>query len=441
MRAWILMLLVSLAPACGGDDDGGGGGADGGAGADAAADAATGPVACSGETSELELDVGLVEGAIAEPGERDDYRFTADAGTWVIFGLTANQAGDPEELDAWLRLYGPDGELVVENDDAVPAVGRDPEIVTRLPAGGEYCLQVLAYSDADGDDETEPVGDPDHLYALAPVVVDEEDGFATIDPEDGDELADAAEVALGGATHYILGGLDASDHDLFTFTMPEVDGLEALFGAVLPPGVQGSGSTSPARAVSIVSNDPDDGSPTLALIAPAAEGQQQISPPLRSGAYYLEVRHGTDTGADDFYVVKLRRGDENPTEAGEGNETLGNAEALTMNEIAGQTSGFITAELDVGDVDYFSFAVASGQHVSIECGAESVGSGVRDLEIELRDDADATVDQADEQPAASAVVEADIDENATYALRLAAGTPSAAVISRFVRCGVHLTAP
>ena len=428
------LAVLGLLAACGGDDDGGGD-------ADAAtddADAAPELHACPGDSEAIAADE-PVEGAIAEPGERDAYLFSGTAGTWLLIDIDANPANELDQLDSFLRLHGPDGEVIASNDDALPVGDRDSEIVTRLPADGDYCIEVMALSDADGDDDTEPQGDPSHTYALIMVEVDESDEFATIDPEDGDELADAVGVTFGPSYRYILGELDADDEDFFTFTMPDVGGdTEMLSGYVLPPNASGTGSTSAARSVSIVSDDPEEGSPTVALINHSA-GQRAIAPPLREGAYYVRVQAPPSAiGDNGFYVIKARRDPENPIETGEGNESIGTAEALTMNDVDGVSVGFITAELDDGDIDYFSFDVTNGQHARITCSAASAGSGVRGLHVALRDDADANVAQADEAPDEPVVVETDIEETATYAMRLSADTPDVAVVSRYVRCGVRL---
>ena len=432
----LAVVLVPLFAACGGDDDGGGGGGgDADGSPDGEPDAASSFGACPGPANPIELDGSFISATIEEPGQRDRYRFVADAGTWVLLDITANVESDPERLDSWLRLYGPDGELIVENDDALPRMGRDSEIITRLTADGQHCIEVLDFTDADGDDGTEPVGGNNYTYDLTTVVLDDDVTNVTFDPEDGDALADAADVDLLTSTHILLGELDPEDLDVFKFTIPEADENSTLYSVVLPPGVKGTASTTAARAATVVSVD---GEETVALIRPGS-AQTDLSPPLRTGEYYLTLSHTGEAGGDnDFYVVKAMRGPENPVDDSEpANDVMGTATALDMMEVGDEQHGFITTFLDDdADTDWFSFEGLDGYTAVVTCGAESSGSGVRDLVVELRDAGEGLTVQMEESPTEPIAITAQLPANGTYYLRLTPGTPAETVASRFVRCGV-----
>jgi len=78
-------------------------------------------------------------GHVAHAGEVDTYRFTGEKGKTVRFSVEARRFDSP--LDPLLRLRGPDGKVLKEQDDE----GRksfDIELGHTLPADGEYRIEV-----------------------------------------------------------------------------------------------------------------------------------------------------------------------------------------------------------------------------------------------------------------------------------------------------------
>lgn len=78
-------------------------------------------------------------GHVAAPGEVDTYRFTGEKGKTVRFSVEARRFDSP--LDPLLRLRGPDGKVLKEQDDE----GRkslDIEMGYTLPADGEYRFEI-----------------------------------------------------------------------------------------------------------------------------------------------------------------------------------------------------------------------------------------------------------------------------------------------------------
>lgn len=69
--------------------------------------------------------------------DRQVWRFAGDAGEWVSLAADA-----PEGADATLTLYDASGEQVGYNDDFD---GRDPQLTTVLPEGGQYTAVVGWY--------------------------------------------------------------------------------------------------------------------------------------------------------------------------------------------------------------------------------------------------------------------------------------------------------
>lgn len=71
----------------------------------------------------------------------DDWTFTAAEGTSVVIGLESDQ------FDAFLYLFGPDGELVAYNDDFGDSTNSF--VSSRLPADGDYTIEVTSYDEGE----------------------------------------------------------------------------------------------------------------------------------------------------------------------------------------------------------------------------------------------------------------------------------------------------
>lgn len=93
-------------------------------------------------------------GRIAEPGERDRYRFNAGAGEPFRFRVASRSLGFP--LDPVLRILSANGGILAEVDDAGPS-NRDPEYRFAPTIAGDYQIEI---SDLNGR------GGPRHVYQL-----------------------------------------------------------------------------------------------------------------------------------------------------------------------------------------------------------------------------------------------------------------------------------
>ena len=80
-----------------------------------------------------------LSGRIGRPGERDVYRFTAEAGKVHSIRVASRALGFP--LDPVLRVLDPGGKVLAESDDSSPA-GRDPELRFTPPDAGEFRVEV-----------------------------------------------------------------------------------------------------------------------------------------------------------------------------------------------------------------------------------------------------------------------------------------------------------
>lgn len=173
--------------------------------------------------------------------------------------------------------------------------------------------------------------------------------------------------------------------------------------------------------------------------------------------YFLSVTHpGGAAGSNDFYYLDHYTLTGNPVEAAETvmgtytsiNDTSDKATKVTAP--AGQTtSAFFEGDIDVdADVDWYAITVPTGltnNTVSLSCGAQRSGSGVRDFTMSLfKDDGTTLVDPTKgtltETASTDAFIQAlSVPSGATKLLVKveAKSAGDTTVTSRFYRCGVN----
>ena len=95
------------------------------------------------------MNEGLV-GQIAADQPAEDFFFDGFAGEEVVLTMVAIS----DSLDPLLRLYGPDGQLLQENDDDLELdTATDSRIQITLPVEGEYRVEATSFADTTGDFE------------------------------------------------------------------------------------------------------------------------------------------------------------------------------------------------------------------------------------------------------------------------------------------------
>ncbi|MCA0458440.1 MAG: clostripain-related cysteine peptidase [Chloroflexi bacterium] len=105
-----------------------------------------------------------IRGKITDPDQGDLYSFQADAGDTVTINLTSDQ------VDVYLRLGDPQGNLIEENDD-ISKTNFSARIEFTVPEDGEYIIAALAYDpgpyvlelESEGGSSNTPVSDIDNL--------------------------------------------------------------------------------------------------------------------------------------------------------------------------------------------------------------------------------------------------------------------------------------
>lgn len=452
-----LLLMASLAlVACGGDNPGTDAGADTGPMTDAPmrdtprTDAGPDDGTFEGARNVPVTPAGTaamnVMDAIEAPGDHDFWRFDGTAGDWVVIATTANEMDNPMMVDTVITLYDSTRAQIAENDDSIPRVNTDSEIVIRLPSTGTYYVEVQEFSDWMPSMPPDPEGSPSYTYQLAVLQLANGAPF-NIPTETGDDAASASPIAFGGTGGngaFLLGVLDdATDVDVYSFTTTASPGLLSI--DVMPAGAAGYGSTR-AAARAWVTNMA--GTEVLARISPRDMMQDDLSPSLPAGDFLLWVDAGGGTaGANDHYVLKMNRGMENPVEmeiAGMNtNDTTATAEALTVTDDMGTGRAFILARLSATDTDIFSFSPPAGVEMNVFCGSASSGSGLTGLRAELLGPDGTTVLGSGTETATdgAAIQMIAVATAGTHYIRLTATGQSPEVTGNWARCGLALVTP
>lgn len=112
----------------------------------------------------------VVRGELSDSTGSIPYLFDAQAGDTVVISMVAD---DTDELDTYLELYGPDGDVLAENDDfqnlnsqiefLIPANGTYIIVATRFGGEGAFTLTLDAFvsneSAPSGNDATDSTSD------------------------------------------------------------------------------------------------------------------------------------------------------------------------------------------------------------------------------------------------------------------------------------------
>lgn len=381
-----------------------------------------------------------VMAAIQAPADSDYYSFDLTEGDWAIVDIEANTEDDPMMVDTVVQLFDSSMTMVAENDDSVPRVNTDSEIIYHVPATGTYYARVLEFTDWMGEVAE---GEPSYTYTITVGTVGASIPSVTIDAETGDDVASAQVMNFDMDSAFIFGTFeDDSDVDVFSFS---VAADQFLSLDMMPAGTMGYGSTSPIGDISITDTA---GAVVIGRLNNASGDFDDFGPALPPGDYLLHVEHGgAGPGTNDFFILKGRRGTENPPEMNEvANDAIAGSEALvqTLDDATMFRRAFILAQMPTAaDVDYFAFNVMAGEEASVFCGSKTSGSGVNGLSIEVRDSADAVV--ALGSAVETATEGASVTELALtpgdYHLRLTRGAQDAIVTSTFVRCGIATGMP
>jgi hypothetical protein len=366
-----------------------------------------------------------ISGTLFDTETKDYFKFTGQAGQRVVFGAHAqslvNASDDDTVVDTVLTIYDANEQPIAQDDDAWPRFGRDSQGFTVLPVDGDYYLEVADCNAVLGVGNCAPpagitVLDYEVYVADTSALIVPEVGEGA-EPDNDDPNTTTASVAFvvpqgGMAGEYSIGVLgggfsSASDHDAFSFTVPNdliyADGQRPHAEVWVQPIGTKNGTGAATNATYTVL----DGT-TMQPVAQAdqtnySDGNDPTNSPIRLSVpvtpgqpYFLMAQHdgGASDPVKDFYFARYFVG--SFYYATYENETVplsndGPNEAQTLSTPQNATTGayFVDGDLSTPtDLDYFRMAVPPGAtQVSLFCDAQRVGSGLRGATFSLLDDA------------------------------------------------------
>ncbi|APR76121.1 Hypothetical protein A7982_01468 [Minicystis rosea] len=402
------------------------------------------------------------------------FKFTGKKGD-VLFVQTdakpTSDETDPTYPDLVVTLFDDSKTQIARDDDPVqltvlPHV-NDSELWTVLPKDGTFFIQVqecnAVFGEASCSDATQ-ITNYDFAIGIGTIAKDptENPNFTfEVEPNNDAANANPGLYAKGTNGNYyisqVYGGFSStSDVDVYKLDLPSdlvapMNGDYAVLGfAPLPAGADGNGSTATIGKMSLV--DAADLANDYAVLDLANAGDtagvalEPSVPPTQLGkSYYLIVERpsGATAGANDFYIVWHYAFTSNPRETDDtGNDTAAGAEALT--DVMPDTlvaQYFVEGDLtSATDVDHYSFNVpAAAKKVSVFCGGQRSGSGVRDLKVDVLNGATSVGSITETVDKDAYLQSLTIPTGVTsLTLKISGGTPDAKVTSRFYRCGVAL---
>ncbi len=481
-------LALSLG-ACGGGDDnnspgGGGTGATGGSGGSGGTGAggtggsgATGASGGSGgsdagstdgnDTMEtataITLGAAAVQANLSPPGvDVDWYKFDGTAGQPIVILTQAKTGADKFDVaypDLVITLYDASGTQLAEQDDPTPSTSNDPFLLTVLPSAGTYFLRVLECNQWEKGgsancSDASLITNKNYALSVSELAFTSPGEIKEAEPNGDAATATALTFSPNTANpgHYYLSTTlgtfaDGSDVNVYSLTVPSDLSVDTGARAVAnfypqPAGTDGNGSTTTMGEVYLTTA----ADPTTIVAKVDVSVGASFDVPVSVGTDYLAfyARAASPTGSNDFYFDLPGFSSGNPLEVNEvANGSLATPDALTEST-SKAGSFYIEGDLAPADLDHFSVTVpaTNADTVSVACGAQRSGSGLRGFTMELL--------KSDGTSIASMVEAADkdalIDKSPVPAgetklvLKVSATSQAADVTSTFYRCGVHFAA-
>ncbi|HTJ84418.1 MAG TPA: hypothetical protein VL400_22020 [Polyangiaceae bacterium] len=383
----------------------------------------------------------------------------------VYIGTDAKPDTDPFAdgyLDLVITVYDSNKNQIAQNDDPFPRTSQDSSLYTVLPADGKYYVKVEEFCEfSPGCPADYFTNISETAFAVYMVPVDTADnGNVAEATEPNDTLATAApmeyEPTDTAGTYYLSVGIGdlnpTTDVDGIKFTIPSdvtVDAASRLDASFEfpPPGKDGDGSGTNPGLIQIL-----DGATVVASLDMSAEkndtSRASLFAPLTANKeYLLKIGNGPASNApsaDPFYFVLHGVGSGNPVEKNEvTNDIAATAEAVT--EAAGTTSYFIEGDLGATDTgDYFSLNIEPGV-LTVACGAQRSGSGVRGLTAAVTKTDGTTVLGTATETATTDLLIDQLDVSATgetkVLVKMTKTSQDATVTGTYYRCGYHFAPP
>lgn len=382
-------------------------------------------LSCSDDT----LSIGSETTGTVAPGEVDTYRIELEAGDWVSFQCLGILDNSPVARCETLTLLDESMTQVAEGPPGFLAMLLG-DFRTHVARSGTYFLQVH------GREPSEYALAYEYRLRASRLVDGEED--VNMDLELGDDAASARPVSMVEGGGAFLAGMfrDDADVDVFSFELDGAGGL-SLGLWIDPAGAIGNGSTSEPSRMRLWITDAT-GTSILTRVSLPWWGERFYPHVPTPGTYLLFIDNfgSWRTGPNDFYGIWASLGSDYPQEK-EIASTQGSNDSRELAQASDDTfslSTGVVSYLPPGDVDYLGFDMTESGTVHAYCGAHGEGSGVLGLHVEVRDNADAVLAEADES--IGPIRDLALPGPGRYWVRLSATGQDPEIVGNYVRCGL-----
>jgi len=424
----------------------------------------------------------FVEGPTLEPVEDDEDFYTFDGAANIYFQILTDSKPDADEFDPTypdlvITLYKDNNgtwEQIARNDDPTPRFSNDSELYTVLPADGKYCVKVSECSKEFGANLcSNPADITSFAYTIAGGTIDASKVNGVVQEVEPNDMAANAtlmeyEKVANMMRYYSTlsyGGFSSpTDVDIYAFKVPMdqsvPSGRAVCNFDFFPFGVNGNGSSVESGGLAYITTAADPTKKIAQVEFTAADPKSgelpSIGVPCTFGTdylFFLERTMGATKGANDFNMFTHIGGGSNPLEKEtdampNSNDDFMVAETLaTQNNMDGTFSFFVDGDISKApmDIDVFAIDAKAGANlatISVACGAQRSGSGLRDFKATVLDDKGNPVSMAIATESATSSIF--IDKRTIPAgavklfLQVEAASQDPNVSSTFYRCGIHL---
>ena len=403
----------------------------------------------------------------------DFFKFDGTAGQ-ALFLMTqcktlASDPFDPTYPDLVMTIYDQNHTQIAQNDDPIPRSSQDPSLPIILPADGTYYIKIQDFCTTDlanpPCDSTyfDQVVNLDYNLAVVSIDYGQLGNFKETEPNDDAAHTNAVtyEPVSGSPGSYYLTMISgtfkaADDTDYYLLHLPADlnvgAGAPALDVAAYPSGTAGDGATS---SIGLMTLWDATGVTKIAevdfSVGGGIAGPDLTPPGVLDTDYLLSITHsGPVAGAHDYYFLNHGGTSYSNTPEIEPNDTYQTANALTGTPNTSGGNSFYaqgTLTYPAGDlIDSFGFTAVSGQTVTIACGAQRGGSGLRGLQfkvINATTGTDISGSQSTPEVATDDLAVQDLALGAAtnLVLQVSAVSQDPTVTSNFYRCGIHTATP
>ncbi len=345
---------------------------------------------------------------LSTPGQRDRYRIDVRAGTWIQIRTQANVADATDYLDTVLRVYDNEGELLGQNDDRLPRINSDSELVLRVPGQGMTALfvEVLDFYDFAGRVPRARADWQYQIFAIGMTALRE--GIVASHQTQGTLEGDEGVVLMN--REFSVADFRADFRQRLAGAMLDVIALDMLNPYEIGMALEVRQATTLARS-SVVADL------RVSPYVVGADPTLHIDSAARDRAFRYRIQTDFAGELDEI-----------------GNNSRAQAELIDLG--TSRSGGFVLLMGD-GDVDWLQLSLEQGGQARLVCDAANRGSGVRNVALIVENAAHTQLLTATLSNDAVSDIDFPVAIGSTW-LRFAKGAQDSQVAGNWLRCGLRV---